>query len=407
MRILVVDDDKIIRFGLAKKIKRLFADYEVISDFANGSMAFKYLEENPSEVVITDIKMPVMTGVQLIEKAKKTLEKPPIFIVLSGYDDFSYVRDSMKCGAVNYLLKPVVEKELIKTLKEAEKSIILAKEKENVINHSISILQKDFFRYLLFGKKSLNIRDEKVLNSVYLNENNIYKMVVINSFCNISKEINEFKNYCVKKYDHIKFTYYLYKSSIYIVFYFKDYDKQKFQEELLMELESFLGKDIGVFSFENTKDVWALRDMAKLAEKFSGSKAQGIHFLSLDRKPEESSEYTEKKTSNISIKLAKEYIKNNYYKNISLKDVAEEIFLSQNYLSDLFKRETGEGFYEFLSNYRINKAKEILKTTNLKIYEVAEKVGYSDSITFGRAFKKKMGTTPNNYRNSSLDNGGM
>ena len=177
MRILVVDDDKIIRFGLAKKIKRLFADYEVISDFANGSMAFKYLEENPSEVVITDIKMPVMTGVQLIEKAKKTLEKPPIFIVLSGYDDFSYVRDSMKCGAVNYLLKPVVEKELIKTLKEAEKSIILAKEKENVINHSISILQKDFFRYLLFGKKSLNIRDEKVLNSVYLNENNIYKMV--------------------------------------------------------------------------------------------------------------------------------------------------------------------------------------------------------------------------------------
>ena len=85
-----------------------------------------------------------------------------------------------------------------------------------------------------------------------------------------------------------------------------------------------------------------------------------------------------------------------------LKDVSDEVFLSQNYLSELFKKETGEGFYEFLSNYRVKKAKELLITTNFKIYEVAEKVGYNDSITFGRAFKKITGTTPNNFRNNKI-----
>ncbi|MCQ2027457.1 helix-turn-helix domain-containing protein, partial [Clostridium butyricum] len=90
----------------------------------------------------------------------------------------------------------------------------------------------------------------------------------------------------------------------------------------------------------------------------------------------------------------------NYNKNISLKDVADEVYLSQNYLSELFKKEIGEGFYDFLSKYRIKKAKEILLTTNLKVYEIAQMVGYNDSITFGRAFKKITGTTPNNFRNN-------
>lgn len=58
------------------------------------------------------------------------------------------------------------------------------------------------------------------------------------------------------------------------------------------------------------------------------------------------------------IKLAKDYIINNYNKNISLKDVADEVYLSQNYLSELFKKEIGEGFYDFLSKYRDKKSKK-------------------------------------------------
>ena len=69
----------------------------------------------------------------------------------------------------------------------------------------------------------------------------------------------------------------------------------------------------------------------------------------------------------------------------------------------MFKKELNEGFYDFLSNYRINVSKQLLLTTNLKVYEIAERVGYNDSITFGRAFKKITGTTPNGFRNGTND----
>ena len=118
--------------------------------------------------------------------------------------------------------------------------------------------------------------------------------------------------------------------------------------------------------------------------------------LSIDDKNES------KKTNLIAIKLDKQYIIDNFNKNITLKEVADTVFLSQNYLSELFKKETGEGFYDFLSQYRINIAKDLLTKTNLKVYEVAEKVGYSDSITFGRVFKKITGETPNSFRNSKI-----
>ena len=117
MKILLVDDDKIIRIGLAKMIKRIFEDnHEVVFNFQNGLVAFDYIKENKVDLVITDIKMPVMTGSELIEKAVNELENPPMFIVLSGYDEFTYVRDTMKLGAFNYLLKPLKQDDLKKVI---------------------------------------------------------------------------------------------------------------------------------------------------------------------------------------------------------------------------------------------------------------------------------------------------
>jgi len=122
MKIVVVDDDKIIRMGLSTILKRLFNQHEVICDFPNGALVLEYLKKNEGKVdlVITDIKMPVMSGIELIENAEKELNRPPIFIVLSGYDEFNYVRDSMKAGAFNYLLKPIKKDELSRVIGEVE-----------------------------------------------------------------------------------------------------------------------------------------------------------------------------------------------------------------------------------------------------------------------------------------------
>ena len=174
---------------------------------------------------------------------------------------------------------------------------------------------------------------------------------------------------------------------------------------IVKKAELFIELGISIFNLEATDKVWRLREQSNLVKKLKenideDSKVK-IYFLKEEKRLEEILDDNLKQGNNNTtvIKLAKDYIINNYNKNISLKDVADEVFLSQNYLSELFKKEIGEGFYDFLSNYRIKKAKEFLLTTNLKVYEIAQMVGYNDSITFGRAFKKITGTTPNNFRN--------
>lgn len=101
------------------------------------------------------------------------------------------------------------------------------------------------------------------------------------------------------------------------------------------------------------------------------------------------------------IKKAKKYIMKHYMENIGLSCVAEEVELSECYLSKLFVMETGETFIHFLTRYRIDKACEMLRSSNLKIYEVAKNIGYENVEHFSRVFKKAMGLSPIEYKKHS------
>jgi two-component system response regulator YesN len=84
----------------------------------------------------------------------------------------------------------------------------------------------------------------------------------------------------------------------------------------------------------------------------------------------------------------------------SLQNVAQQVYMTPTYLSLLFKLNTGKTFIEHLTDIRIEKAKDMLKSTHFKNYEVAEKVGYQDSRYFSQIFKKKVGLSPSEYRES-------
>jgi len=108
---------------------------------------------------------------------------------------------------------------------------------------------------------------------------------------------------------------------------------------------------------------------------------------------------TKKETSLNSItERAKEYIKNHYQKEISLDDVSREVNISPYYFSKLFKEETGENFIEFVTNIRMEKAKELLSQTGKSMKEICSEVGYSDPNYFSRSFKKNIGVTPTEYK---------
>jgi len=407
MRILVVDDDKIIRMGLTKILKRLFNQHEIVSDFQNGLLALEYLKQNKIDLVITDIKMPIMTGTQLIENAISQLENPPIFIVLSGYDEFTYVRDTMKSGAFNYLLKPIKQDELKRVIEEVEVKIKENSKKDKILNKSIDILKKDFFKNILFSNGNTSHNSNKILlENIQLNENYIYKMIIIDKDKNNDNVlISNFIKDIVEKFKGIQYLSFNFEDNIYIIFYL-DSSRNNYIDSLNKYIEEkvdiFIENNKNAYIVQAVDKVCKLKDQSnefrKLKSQISSKGKVKKYLLNLENDILIDNKNENKKTNLIAIKLAKQYIIDNFNKNLTLKEVADKVFLSQNYLSELFKKETEEGFYDFLSRYRINIAKDLLTKTNLKVYEVAEKVGYSDSITFGRAFKKITGETPNSFR---------
>ncbi len=115
MRILIVDDDPLIRKGLRIVIERGLGGCIFHEDAANGQEALQRLEAYVPDILITDVRMPIMDGIELIDRLRQAGSEMKA-IVLSGYDEYRYIREALKGGAVDYLLKPVDNDELIELL---------------------------------------------------------------------------------------------------------------------------------------------------------------------------------------------------------------------------------------------------------------------------------------------------
>lgn len=108
--ILVEDEPRILRY-LKEKINHLSSDFKVVGMYNNGEDALVELHWTQPHAVITDIRMPVMDGIELIGKVRQKL--PDIqCAILSGHDDFSYLREAIKLGITDYLLKPAADEEI-------------------------------------------------------------------------------------------------------------------------------------------------------------------------------------------------------------------------------------------------------------------------------------------------------
>lgn len=92
-------------------------------------------------------------------------------------------------------------------------------------------------------------------------------------------------------------------------------------------------------------------------------------------------------------------VQSRYMEDLTIKQIADEVMYSPNYLSMLFKRECGQGFYDYLVSVRMNKAKKLLLEEQLKIYQIANAVGYEDAVAFIKRFRREVGCTPSQYRN--------
>lgn len=115
LRLMIVDDEQIIREALTEMIDYRSIGYELITSAKNGMEAYDIIRDEYPDVVITDIRMPFLNGLELIERSCQSDSKIT-FILLSGYGEFEYAKQAMKYGVRHYLLKPTDKQELIDTL---------------------------------------------------------------------------------------------------------------------------------------------------------------------------------------------------------------------------------------------------------------------------------------------------
>ncbi len=128
MKIVIVDDEKIIVSWLKKNIETISGDYQVAEVCSNGKQALLYCLNNPVDVLFTDIRMPVMDGIALMG-ALKEQQRLPYTILLTAYDDFDYARQALQLGAREFLLKTeITEQSLKQSLNEASQNIAVRTE---------------------------------------------------------------------------------------------------------------------------------------------------------------------------------------------------------------------------------------------------------------------------------------
>lgn len=184
-RILLVDDEALIREAVSDNVQWEEYGYELAGSCENGKEALEFIEKNPVDVVLTDICMPYMDGMQLSEKLSEEYPSTKI-IILSGYDDFDYAKKAIRYGVKEYLLKPITAEEMGKALldlkteldkeRKAERKI---SELESAYRKGQQLLYSDALLHLIRGSKA----DEEIrreLAKVGLNlDSAVYRVAVV------------------------------------------------------------------------------------------------------------------------------------------------------------------------------------------------------------------------------------
>ena len=159
-RVIIADDERIIREGISQKVNWKKLNLELVDLAFDGKDAFEKIKGKNPDIVITDIKMPGMNGLELIDKVSKCF-KNIRFVILSGYDEFDFAKKAMKHGIKHYLLKPTDEDEITKVLKAVKKEIEKEEEKQQFLNG-----MKDELSTMIPLAKEQFLRD-RILNKVY------------------------------------------------------------------------------------------------------------------------------------------------------------------------------------------------------------------------------------------------
>ena len=148
-KILFVDDDAIARRNIRTKIDWKSYNWELIYTAKDAVDALDFMKQNQPDIILSDIKMPIMDGIQMAMVARNYY--PDIkYIFISGYKEFEYAKQALKLNAVDYLNKPLETKQLVQVLREAERLSKEAKRNNDILRDKYPFLQRHYLSQLMY-----------------------------------------------------------------------------------------------------------------------------------------------------------------------------------------------------------------------------------------------------------------
>ena len=142
-KIMLVDDEEEVRTSIIRKIDWQDAGFEVIGDAENGKEALEKIEQNEPDVVLTDIRMPYMDGLEMAENIRQRYPSIKI-VIFSGFDEFEYAKKAIKLNVIEYILKPVNVEELTAILKKIKKNL----DEEIEQKRNVTLLRESYIKSL-------------------------------------------------------------------------------------------------------------------------------------------------------------------------------------------------------------------------------------------------------------------
>ena len=498
IKVLIVDDEKIEREGVKYLLSQENWESEIY-EAANGKQALEILRVKSVDLLLTDIKMPHMDGLELSRTAKEDNVNLRI-VIFSGHNDFSFAQEAIRYGVSDYILKPVDPESFHTVMERVCKEISKDKDKEHKELREKNFLQQYFLQNYIYtgnreilekAKELINLEawnawhcamllemdkdffdsaEEKFAEEIqkefrrsffYLNLNGRQSLLLFtDAYCDYQLVANNIYLFMKKKYrGHIH---------IAVSRKFQGYESlPEIMSQLEQQMEEkFYHPEKHIFSSEEdslkmvSKEVQDSRLMQMISEDISRKDVEQLwrHFNSLKEKYRDNTQYSamyikfvfsnviqelyqENKfseerqfesevdrlynctdimqilnmteecirdyeafidhsmnDSRDEVTAVKNYIYSHYDEELNLETLAEKVFLSSGYLSFIFKKETGMNLNRFIRVFRMEKAKEFLSTTNMKVAQISEKVGFANVSYFCRSFREYYGISPESYR---------
>ena len=514
-KVLIVDYEPMIRKGLRETVEWDNLGLEISGEAGDGISALEIIEANLPHILLTDIKMPEMDGIELIRTIKELGLEMKIMI-LSGYSDYEYMKDAIKLGVDSYLLKPIDNDELAMNLSDAVRGIERTKLQNTRQVQGFELLRLNLLNRLVTKNIRMKEFEEKASFLGISLEAKQYLCAV----CCVDFSGGEFRdneqlalfavnNICVELTRDSDVVFIDAKGRIVILF-LDDMAPtlHKTAETILNKITSYVPEHLNVSALIGAgtpvsmiEDIWASYDCAVRCLDYStfivnngviwhneivfdleapaaihvnydlikdflanGKKEkffaymdrifndlQGhvvtvdyirnfvirliIEITSIFRSSETPVDFSTAASYDYtlllkmrSVKEFKDYfyllceklfdkstflqrqsrgvvdlvvsrIEECYYENLTLSQMAADYHINTSYLGQVFKKEKGVSFTSYINGFRIRKAKELLADPGLKVYEIAEKVGFTDYHYFLKIYKKFTGTNPSDLRN--------